>query len=33
MNTRSRDLWGETLRAMGKEFAPLANFPEDPTLN
>jgi putative transcriptional regulator len=33
MNVRSRDLWGETLRTMGKEFAPLANFPEDPSLN
>jgi putative transcriptional regulator len=33
MSTRQRDLWGDTLRAMGKEFAPLANFPEDPSLN
>jgi putative transcriptional regulator len=33
MNTRSADLWGETLRGMGERFAPLANFPEDPSLN
>jgi putative transcriptional regulator len=33
MNTRLKDLWGDTLRSMGKEFAPLANFPEDPSLN
>jgi putative transcriptional regulator len=33
MNIRSKDLWGDTLRAMGRHFAPLANFPEDPTLN
>ena len=33
MNTRSRDLWGDTLRSMGREFAPLSNFPEDPSLN
>lgn len=33
MNTRMKDLWGDTLRNMGKEFAPLANFPEDPSLN
>jgi putative transcriptional regulator len=33
MFTGKRDLWADTLRAMGREFAPLANFPEDPTLN
>jgi putative transcriptional regulator len=33
MSARDKDLWAETLRAMGKRFAPLANFPEDPTLN
>lgn len=33
MNTRIKDLWGDTLRAMGARFAPLANFPEDPSLN
>lgn len=27
------DLWRSTLRAMGREFAPLANFPDDPSLN
>ncbi len=26
-------LWRETLRAMGPGYAPLANFPEDPSLN
>jgi len=33
MDVRTTDLWAGTLRAMGKSFAPLANFPEDPTLN
>ena len=33
MNTQVKDLWGDSLRAMGKAFAPLANFPEDPALN
>ncbi len=33
MDVRSTDLWGGTLRAMGKSFAPLANFPDDPSLN
>lgn len=33
MNTRDQDLWGSTLRSMGGPFAPLANFPEDPSLN
>lgn len=33
MNTSLKDLWGDTLRGMGKAFAPLANFPDDPTQN
>ena len=33
MDVRTTDLWGETLRAMGSEYAPLANFPEDPSQN
>lgn len=33
MDVRTTDLWGGTLRAMGKRFAPLANFPDDPSLN
>jgi putative transcriptional regulator len=33
MNTKIEDLWADTLRGMGKEYAPLANFPEDPALN
>lgn len=33
MGIKPPDLWRETLRSMGKEYAPLANFPEDPTLN
>ncbi|MBS1581079.1 MAG: YqgE/AlgH family protein [Bacteroidetes bacterium] len=33
MNTRLKDLWGDTLRGMGRAYAPLANFPEDPALN
>ncbi len=33
MNTKFKDLWGDTLRGMGTAFAPLANFPEDPSLN
>ena len=33
MNTVARDLWADTLRTMGRNFAPLANFPEDPALN
>jgi putative transcriptional regulator len=33
MNTQERDIWGETLRGMGGAYSPLANFPEDPTLN
>ncbi len=33
MNGKIDDLWADTLRAMGRQFAPLANFPDDPTLN
>lgn len=33
MATRKKDLWGDTLRHMGNSYAPLANFPEDPSLN
>lgn len=33
MNTRSNDLWRDTLRSMGTAYAPLANFPEDPSQN
>lgn len=33
MYNGKRDLWADTLRSMGREFAPLANFPEDPSLN
>ena len=33
MGTKPPDLWRETLRSMGREYAPLANFPEDPSLN
>ncbi len=33
MHTGHKDLWASTLRAMGREFAPLANFPDDPSLN
>ncbi|MCB0791578.1 MAG: YqgE/AlgH family protein [Flavobacteriales bacterium] len=33
MRTEIEDIWGETLRSMGRTFAPLANFPEDPSLN
>ncbi len=33
MDIRTTDLWGATLRGMGRSFAPLANFPDDPTLN
>lgn len=33
METRTEAIWRDTLRGMGKAFAPLANFPEDPTLN
>ena len=33
MDIKDDDLWGTTLRGMGRNFAPLANFPEDPSLN
>jgi putative transcriptional regulator len=33
MDVRTTDLWGETLRGMGRSFAPLANFPDNPSLN
>lgn len=33
MRTRTAGLWAETLRTMGPAYAPLANFPEDPSLN
>ncbi|HEY0977092.1 MAG TPA: YqgE/AlgH family protein [Flavobacteriales bacterium] len=33
MNTRLNDLWADTLRGMGKAYAPLANFPDDPSQN
>lgn len=33
MGRASANLWAETLRGMGEDYAPLANFPEDPTLN
>jgi len=29
----SKVLWGQVLRSMGNEYAILANFPEDPSLN
>lgn len=33
MNTRLNDLWADTLRGMGEAYAPLANFPDDPSQN
>lgn len=33
MKTGLPDLWGDTLRSMGREYALVANFPEDPTHN
>jgi putative transcriptional regulator len=30
---KPEDLWGEVLRSMGSQYAVLANFPEDPSLN
>lgn len=33
MDVRTEDLWGATLKAMGRPYAPLANFPDDPSLN
>ncbi len=29
----AKDLWSQVLRSMGSEYAILANFPEDPSLN
>ncbi len=33
MQNQSEELWKESLKALGQEFAILANFPEDPSLN
>lgn len=33
MNGEAAELWANSLRDMGPAYAPLANFPEDPTLN
>jgi putative transcriptional regulator len=33
MRDNGANLWADTLRDMGPAYAPLANFPEDPTLN
>jgi len=33
MDIKSDDVWRHTLESMGDEFALLANFPEDPSLN
>ena len=33
MNPSINDLWRDTLRHMGRQYAPLANFPDDPSLN
>jgi putative transcriptional regulator len=33
MDTNREDLWGSALRKMGGDFANLANFPTDPSLN
>jgi putative transcriptional regulator len=33
MSVSGDRLWRDTLRGMGKAFAPLANFPDDPGLN
>lgn len=33
MAVNDDDIWRDTLKAMGKEYAPLANFPDDPSLN
>lgn len=33
MGVQPGDLWAMTLRSMGPTYAPLANFPEDPSLN
>lgn len=33
MRAPASKLWADTLRTMGPAYAPLANFPEDPSLN
>ena len=33
MNTRNINLWSQSLRALGDDFALLSNFPSDPNLN
>ncbi|MCB9171078.1 MAG: YqgE/AlgH family protein [Flavobacteriales bacterium] len=33
MHVGDQDIWAETLRGMGERYAPLANFPDDPSLN
>lgn len=33
MDSKNDDLWRQTLLNMGEEYAMLANFPEDPSLN
>lgn len=33
MNTKYDNLWSQSLRSMGSEFALLANFPSDPNFN
>ena len=33
MDTKYDNLWSQSLRSMGKDFAILANFPTDPNLN
>lgn len=33
MNTKYDNLWSQSLRSMGSEFAILANFPSDPNFN
>ena len=32
-STEPEELWGQVLRNMGSQYAILANFPEDPSLN
>jgi len=33
MRNKTENFWGEKLKGMGKKFAAIANFPDDPTLN
>lgn len=33
LNERFEDIWGDELKRMGSNYAALANFPEDPSLN